>query len=226
MIKGYQKLTLLDYPGKMASIVFTGGCNFRCPYCHNMDIAQNKGEDVLEEEFFNHLKKRKNVLEGVVVTGGEPLIRENIKDFIRKIKELGYAVKLDTNGSFPDRLKELVAEHLVDYVAMDVKNSLKKYPTTVLNGFTGVDKIKESIDFLKQNNLPYEFRTTVCKELFEEEDFEEIGKMVQGAEVIYLQAFKKSEGVTGGDFTPPTQEEMQKYQQILSKYAKNAKIRE
>ena len=189
---GLQKLSLLDFPGKMSCIVFTAGCNFRCPYCHNASLVKSKGEDMDESEILSFLKKRTGILAGVVISGGEPLLHDGIADFCRKVKALGYAVKLDTNGTSPDRLKALVEEGLVDYVAMDIKNSPEKYAYTVGVESIDLSKVKESVEFLLKGTVPYEFRTTVVGPYFEVEDFEKIGKWISGAESYALQRFKDS----------------------------------
>ena len=154
VIKGLQKLTLLDYPGHLACTVFTGGCNFRCPFCHNASLVLGKGgEDFSAEEIFDFLKKRLGTLEGVAITGGEPLLQNDISEFIRKIKDMGFKVKLDTNGSFPEKLIELVENRLVDYVAIDVKNSLNKYSETVGRLGYDTERVCQSIEFLMKSDI-------------------------------------------------------------------------
>ena len=194
LISGLAKLTLLDYPGHTACTVFTGGCNFRCPFCHNARLVERgfKELEIPEEEVFDHLKKRVGVLDGVAITGGEPLLHADIGDFISRVKEMDYAVKLDTNGSFPDRLRDLVERGLVDYVAMDIKNSPQKYAATV--GVPGLDlaPINESVEFLKSGAVEHEFRTTVVREFHCEEDFREIGRWIEGDHKYFLQAFSDS----------------------------------
>ena len=175
-IQGLQKLTLLDYPGQVACTIFTAGCNFRCPFCHNAPLVTHIDDscDITTEEIFAFLKKRQGILDGVCVSGGEPLVQPDIAEFIREIKALGYHVKLDTNGSFPEKLKELVDEGLLDYVAMDIKNSARKYGETI--GIDGYDpaRILESVDYLMTNVVPFEFRTTVVREFHKKTDFEDI----------------------------------------------------
>lgn len=190
---GFQKLTLIDYPGKIATTVFTVGCSFRCPFCHNPELVLGKkvsGGKELEEEFFQFLKKRKKQLEGVCITGGEPTIQTDIVEFIQKIKKLGFKVKLDSNGTRPDVLKKLLDLKLLDFIAMDIKNQLKKYDAT-----TGVrgDKarIKLSVDLIMNSKVPYEFRTTVVPGLYTEKDFEVIAKWIGGAKVYYLQEYRE-----------------------------------
>jgi len=226
-IYGLQKLSLLDYPDKMATTIFTGGCNFLCPFCHNKDlvIGLDKLKEITLEELFLFLEKRKNVLEGVCITGGEPLIHENVAILIRKIKELGYLVKLDTNGSYPEKLKTLVEAGLLDYVAMDIKNSLEKYPMTSGLEKMNLDKIKESAFFLLENRMPYQFRTTVVKELHSKEDFIFISQWLKGAEKYFLQSYKDSENVVKKGFSSPEKEQLEIYKNILEKNIKDVQIR-
>ncbi|MCF2680992.1 anaerobic ribonucleoside-triphosphate reductase activating protein [Faecalicatena contorta] len=200
VIQGLQKLTLLDYPGKVACTIFTAGCNFRCPFCHNASLVIDtyKNQEIPEEELFSFLKKRTGVLDGVCVTGGEPLIQQGIEDLLLKIKELGYAVKLDTNGSFPDKLRRLVEQGLVDYVAMDIKNSQESYGKTIGIEEYDIENVNRSVQYLLRGNVPYEFRTTVVQELHRRSDFESIGRWIEGAQHYYLQQF-----VDSGDIIHP-----------------------
>ena len=226
-IHGLQKLTLLDFPEKVACTVFTAGCNFRCPFCHNASLVVKipaEGE-ITEDEFFAFLEKRKGVLEGVCVTGGEPLLQPNVDKFISKIKEMGFLVKLDTNGSFPDKLKDLVERNLIDYVAMDIKNAIDEYAVTAGMDEKYLESIEESVTFLKSNKIPFEFRTTVVKHFHTEEGFEQIGKWISGAEKYYLQKFKDSGDLINGHTQGCSDEEMEKFLLIVKKYVPNAKIR-
>lgn len=193
-------MTLLDYPGKIAATVFTGGCNFRCPFCHNASFVLNDGkaQKISQEEFFNFLIKRKGLLDGVCISGGEPLLQKEISKFISGIKALGFLVKLDTNGSFPSELKELVGDGLIDYVAMDIKNSPAGYAKTAGTAEAVLPKISESVDFLLAGHVEYEFRTTVIKDFHTKEDIIAIGKWIQGAEKYFLQYF-----VDSGDLIQP-----------------------
>lgn len=190
LIKGLQKLTLLDYPGKMACTVFTAGCNFRCPFCHNASLVTNiDDERISEEEFFSFLEKRQGIIDGVCVTGGEPTLQPDLKDFLKKIKDLGYSVKLDTNGYRPEVLKDVVNSGLIDYVAMDIKNSQSKYALTTGIENLDISKINESVEFLMSSVVDYEFRTTIVKELHTEEDIQDIVSWISGAKKYYLQGF-------------------------------------
>lgn len=226
-IKGLQKLTLLDYPEKIACVVFTGGCNFRCPYCHNASLVFNKiGEAIEEEEIFAFLEKRKGILDGVVITGGEPLLQRDIENFIKKIKEKGFLVKLDTNGSFPEKLKGLADKKLIDYIAMDIKNSKAKYAKTAGNEKLDITAIEKSIKIVMESGIDYEFRTTVTKELFQEEDFDEIGKWIAGAKKYYLQNFVNSGDLVGENgMTPLSKNEIIRAKSILNRYIGNVFIR-
>jgi pyruvate formate lyase activating enzyme len=225
VLGGLQKLTLLDFPGKVACTVFTMGCNFRCGFCHNAPLVLTADTPPYDEEaFFRFLETRKGLLDGVAVTGGEPLLQKDIAQFLARIKSMGFLVKLDTNGAFPQVLRRLVEEKLVDYVAMDVKNTPQKYPQTC--GCTvDVDAIKESVAFLKSGTLPFEFRTTAMAETHTEEDFREIGRWLEGTERYFIQQFKDSGNLVGEGFTAPTEEMMKKYLQAAQAFLPAAELR-
>ncbi len=226
-IQGLQKLTLLDFPEKVACTVFTAGCNLRCPFCHNASLVVHipKEAELSEETFFSFLKKRQGVLDGVCVSGGEPLLQPDIEMFILKIKDLGYAVKLDTNGTFPEKMKRLIEKRLVDYVAMDIKNSLDTYAIT--SGLEQVDllKIEESVSYLKEGRIPYEFRTTVTKNFHSEEEFEKIGQWLQGADKYYLQSFVDSGDLINSKIQGYDEKEMNTFLEVVQKYIPNAELR-
>lgn len=226
-IQGFQKLTLLDFPGKMACTVFTAGCNLRCPFCHNsrLVIDPEKTSEYSVDEILAYLKKRQGILDGVAITGGEPLLQPDIDEFIKKVRELGFAVKLDTNGTFPDRLKALVEQGLLDYVAMDVKNSPSGYSETVGIGGYDISKIQESIGFLLENKVEYEFRTTVVREFHSVFEIDGIGKMIKGAKRHYLQAFVDSGELIGFDLSAVPKDEMLEMQKIMLKYVDFCEIR-
>jgi pyruvate formate lyase activating enzyme len=193
-ICGIQKTTLLDYPGKLACTVFTGGCNFACPYCHNASLVVD-GDDqeaMTNEAFFAFLEKRKGVLDGICITGGEPLIHEDLGDFIRRIKDQGFLVKLDTNGSFPDRMKRLVQAGLVDYVAMDIKHAPGRYGLAAGRESVNMDRIKASVNYLMTGPVDFEFRTTAVKGIHQVEDFEVIGQWIEGTDKYFIQNFENS----------------------------------
>ncbi len=227
-ISGLLKLTALDYPEKLACTVFTGGCNLRCPFCHNASLVLGSGEDISEQEFFAFLKKRRGILDGVCITGGEPLLQGGIEEFIVKIKELGFLVKLDTNGAFPDKLSPLIDKKLVDYVAMDIKNCPEKYPATC-----GTDKpieeffapFKESIALLLEGRVPYEFRTTVVRELHTLNDIEKAGETIKGAEKWFLQCFKDSGDLLGEGLSAPSREILDKMRESALTFVKKCEIR-
>ena len=199
-IQGLQKVTLLDFPGRVACTVFMAGCNFRCPFCHNASLVTHVDPDrnIPREEVTAFLKKRRGVLDGVCITGGEPLLAPELGDLIREIKNMGYEVKLDTNGSNAERLKTLTASGMIDYVAMDIKNAPGKYGMTI--GIDGYDmsNIFRSVEYLMSGKVPFEFRTTVVREFHKREDFEEIGRWLKGAPRYYLQGF-----VDSGDVIQP-----------------------
>ncbi|MBR1455841.1 MAG: anaerobic ribonucleoside-triphosphate reductase activating protein [Oscillospiraceae bacterium] len=202
LISGLQKLTLLDYPGKVACTVFTGGCNLRCPFCHNAPLVLPErlvGDENGEETVLSFLRKRRGVLDGVAVTGGEPLLHRDMAAFLEKIRALGFLIKLDTNGSFPDRLRELVEAGLVDRVAMDIKNAPALYAKTV--GVPGLDlaPFARSKDYLLEGHVEYEFRTTVVRGLHTEESLVEAARWIAGAKEYYLQQFKDSGDVLAID---------------------------
>lgn len=202
-IDGLQTLTLLDYPGKVACTVFTSGCNMRCPFCHNASLVCGEVPPFMEkEEFFAFLKKRTGVLDGVCVTGGEPLLQEGLIPFLLEVKEKGFTTKLDTNGLLHDRLRAVVEAGAVDYVAMDIKNCKARYAETA--GVPGLDlaPIEKSVQFLMEGSVDYEFRTTVVKELHNKADFDEIGRWLKGAKRYFLQSFKDSGDILSPGLSP------------------------
>ena len=226
-ISGLQKLTLLDFPDRTACTVFLGGCNFRCPFCHksSLVLGAGEGENIPEEEFFAFLKSRKSRLDGVAITGGEPLISDETEIFIEKIKSMGYAVKLDTNGAFPERLRRLIGKGLVDYVAMDIKNSPHKYAKTIGLPSAPLGKIEESIRILMSGKVGFEFRTTLVKGFHTEDDIETIGKWISGAERWYLQAFKDSGDLISGGLCGFERDEYLRFLDIARRFVPNAQLR-
>ena len=191
LICGFNKLTMVDYDGKMSATIFLGACNFRCPFCHNSSLVldPNDAEKVSFSEIYDYLKRRKGILEAVCITGGEPTLYPDLKEMIKKIKELGYLIKLDTNGTNPTIVKELYEEGLINYVAMDIKNSYTKYPITTGKKSIEKEPIEATIDFLINSGIDYEFRTTLVKELHTIDDMKEIALMIKGAKRYYLQQF-------------------------------------
>lgn len=236
-IHGLNKLTLLDYPGHMACLIFTGACNYRCPFCHNASLVLNPNSQpaISEEEIFAFLQSRKGILEGVCISGGEPTLQVDLPEFIRKIRTMGFHVKLDTNGSRPGILKALLEEGLLDYVSMDIKNALKKYLSTIgipesVSGFNNLitDSVRQSAELLMQSSIPYEFRTTVVKELHSEEDLLSIGKWLNGANAYYLQSFRDSETLVGaslGQFHAYEPEQMRAFRDMLKPYFETVEVR-
>lgn len=196
-ISGLQKLTLLDYPGKVACTIFTGGCNFRCPFCHNASLVlpEELPEDMTEEEILRFLKTRQGVLDGVAITGGEPLLYDGTVDLLRKIRDLGFAIKLDSNGSFPERLRTVVEEKLADRIAMDIKNDPAKYGETAGVPGLNMGPITESKEFLMECGIEYEFRTTVVKGIHTEESIRKAAEWIRGAKEYYLQQYVDSGNV-------------------------------
>lgn len=225
-ICGLQKTTLLDFPGHVAATVFTGGCNFRCPFCHNSDLLGNDGPPAFTvEEILAFLAKRRGILEGVAITGGEPTLQSDLREFIWNVRELGYRIKLDTNGYRPDVLKALCGEGLIDYVAMDIKTCQERYPLVAGIPSVNIEKIKESADFLKTGTVPYEFRTTVVRELHRAEDFEKIARWLEGCSQYFLQNFVDSDQVLKPVYTSWGKEELLSFLEIVKPYVKHAELR-
>ena len=217
---GFQKLSLLNYPDKIACTLFTSGCNLRCPWCHNSGLVRRKTEVFDQEKVFEYLRKRKGLLEGICISGGEPLIQNGLPGFLRSVKELGYFVKLDTNGCFPDRLEELITDRVVDYVAMDIKNVPEKYADTVGLLEVPLSEIFRSVGILRDCGIYYEFRTTVIREFHNSADINAIAEFLQGAEIWYLQPFHDAPEVERRGLHSPTPEEMKIYDSIGNRYLK------
>ena len=225
-IGGLMKLTLLDFPDKVACTIFTAGCNFKCPFCHNAFLVNTNGDELEEEEILEFLRSRKKILDGVCITGGEPTIHPDLGDFIKKIKsETEFLVKLDTNGANPKALKSLVNDGLIDYVAMDIKNSPDKYAVTAGVGENVLEKVKESIDFLMENKVDFEFRTTVTNELHTDEDMRKIGEWIKGAPKYYIQPFKDSGDILESGNTPPSAGDLKRFLAIVKDYVPTARLR-
>lgn len=226
-IYGLQKVTLLDYPDKVACTVFTGGCNFKCPFCHNkLLIGEVLAEPLMsEEEFFEFLDSRKGLLDGVCISGGEPLMQPDLEEFIKGIKERGFLVKLDTNGSYVERLKNLVEKGLVDYVAMDIKNSKEKYGKTVGLDILPLSMIEEAVEYLLKDPVDYEFRTTVLRDFHEEKDFHDIGEWIKGGKRYFIQNFEDSDSVLVSGLTPYEKEDLEKFADILKNSMQYVEVR-
>lgn len=223
-ISGFQKLTLLDFPGKVACIIFTQGCNFKCPYCQNSGLIGHENENLIEEEeVISYLKKRQGILDGIVISGGEPTIQKDLALFMKKIKELGYLIKLDTNGSNPNLIKKLLDEELVDYIAMDIKNVIEDYKDV-----TGVkvaeDNIKKSIKLLKMSKIDHEFRTTIIKNIHDINIINKICSYVKD-EKMFLQNFEQSENVLDKSLESFTNKELIDIQKKIKERYPNVVVR-
>ncbi len=225
-IHGLQKLTLLDFPGRTACTVFTARCQLRCPFCHNAALAFGDAGPALDEaEFFRFLAKRQGLLEGVCVTGGEPLLQAGLSDFLSRVREMGYLVKLDTNGFLPDRLSALIEQGLVDYVAMDIKSSPQGYAKACGLDAVDMQPVRESIALLMGGGVDYEFRTTVVRGIHEESDMAEAAKLIEGAERYFLQQYVDPGDQGGSGLSAFSAQEMQRFAAVAKPYVKNIGIR-
>lgn len=227
-ILGLQKTTLLDYPGCVAATIFLGGCNMRCPFCHNMNLVIADSTTVKAytvDDIISFLEKRKGVLDGVCITGGEPTLYSDLPELIRQIKALSYKVKLDTNGTNPDMLNSLIADKLIDYVAMDIKSSLKEYPTVCGVDDIDIERINRSIHILRSSDIDHEFRTTLISEYHTQAVIQDIGVLLKGAKKYYLQSFKDSEYVPNHKLTALSYDKLSEYKIILSDYIEHVEIR-
>ena len=225
-IHGLQKMTLLDYPGRVACTVFFGGCNMRCPFCHNFELVTGDAPPVMEtEELYAFLGKRRGLLDGVAITGGEPCLYRDLPALLEQIKALGFAAKLDTNGAHPALLKEILDRGLADYVAMDIKNSPEKYAQTVGLAAVDLEPVKQSIALLMNSGVDYEFRTTVVAEFHEAADFEGMGQLIAGAKRYFLQCFTDRDSVPFGNLHAPTAEQLKAYAQIARRYVPDVQLR-
>ena len=225
-LHGLQKMTLLDFPGRVACTVFLGGCDFRCPFCHNYELVDGSAPPIMEDsELFAFLEKRRGLLDGVAITGGEPCLRPELPDFMRRIRDMGYGVKLDTNGTHPALLRTILEEGLADYVAMDIKNRPEKYAQTV--GLPAVDlvPVRESVSLLMHGGIEYEFRTTVVDEFHEADDFEAIGAWIAGARHYFLQAFTDRDSVPFGNLHAPSAEKLREYAAIARRHVPDTRLR-
>ena len=227
-IGGLQKVSLMEYPGKISAIAFTQGCNFRCPYCHNPELVDPDlyGECLSEEEVVSFLERRKGKLEAVTITGGEPTIYHDLIDFIKCVRKIGYLIKLDTNGSYPEVLEQLIRSRLVDYIAMDMKGPLHKYKM-VTKSKIDVDKIRQSIEMIMKSGVPYEFRTTIPKSLLQEDDLLEMGKILRNASCYILQQFVPTKTLDKQFLKHKaySQEEMENFREKLKKDVPGVRLR-
>ncbi len=225
-IAGWQALTLLDYPEHTACTVFCGGCNFKCPYCHNSEIIGGLCEYFDEEEIFSHIEKHRRMLDAVCISGGEPTVNSDLDRIMRRVKDMGLLVKLDTNGFRPDVIEKLLGEKLVDYIAMDIKNSLDRYAeTTGLSPSTDFSPIKRSIEIIMSSGVGYEFRTTVAAETFDDESMDGAARLVAGADKYYLQRFAMRPTVADKSLHAPDDATMTRYLEICRRHVPNAEIR-
>ena len=225
-IHGLQKMTLLDFPGRVACTVFLGQCDFRCPFCHNFELVDGSAPALMEEEqLFDFLKKRQGLLDGVAVTGGEPCLHKDLPELLARIKAMGYAVKLDTNGNHPELLRRILNEKLADYVAVDIKNSPAKYALTIGRSEFDLRRVLESVSMLMSGDTDYEFRTTVVREFHEDGDFEEIGRMIAGARRYFLQCFTDRDSVPYGNLHAPSPQDLERYASIVRAYVADTRLR-
>jgi pyruvate formate lyase activating enzyme len=226
-IHGFNKTTLLDYPGHLAATLFLGGCNMRCPFCHNSSLVTNTASQPIigVEEVLTTLAKRRNILEGVCITGGEPTIYPDLWELITAIKDLGFKIKLDTNGTNPSILKALVAGHLVDYVAMDIKNSKENYSLSSGVATSDLKQVSESVSFLLTNPIPYEFRTTIVKEHHTQQDILSIGQWINGAKAYYLQSYKDSGDILSPGLSSHSKETLLSFVTLLTPFVEQVSLR-
>lgn len=227
IVYGLNKTTLLDYPGYVAATIFTGSCNFRCPFCHNKGLVLNPGEQpqISDEEIDAFLKKRQGITDGICITGGEPTLQKDLKQFITKIKDYGYKVKLDTNGYRPEILEDLISSNLLDYVAMDIKSGYSGYGMASGVPEIDIEKIKKSIAIIKGSLIEYEFRTTCVKGIHTARDFEEITELIGGAKNYYLQDYRDNENVLSDGWESFSRPEMEKFLEVVSPKVLHAEIR-
>ena len=227
-IGGLQETTLIDYPGKIAATVFTCGCNFRCPFCHNPELVLSEqfNEVMSLDDFFVFLKKRQGLLDGVCITGGEPTIYEDLGEVMKKIKDLGFLVKLDTNGSYPEKVKKYLKDKIIDFIAMDIKSSPDKYVQLVQDKDI-IEKVKESVELIKNNLDNYEFRTTLVPGFVELKDMENIGKWLKGSKSIVLQQFWQDKTLDPNwqSIKPYSKDKIEEFEQIAQKYFEKVKVR-
>lgn len=215
-VYGLEKLSLVDYSNYACAVIFTGGCNFRCPFCHNSGLVDKEVNPISNLEVLEFLEKRRKLLDAVCISGGEPTLQSDLIDFIKKVKNLGYKVKLDTNGTNPTMLKEIINNNLVDYIAMDIKNSFDKYPLTTGLNCIDLNNIKLSIDLIKESQIDYEFRTTLVKEFHEEKDIMKISDMLGECKRLYLQKFVSNENCINSNLNPIDKDTAENWRQILS----------
>jgi len=223
-IAGLQKLSLVDFDGHISATIFTSGCNFACPFCHNSRLVKDVEDDIKITEILEFLTKRKNMLDSVCISGGEPTLHPDLPDFIKKIKDLGYIIKLDTNGTNPDMIKQLYENNLIDYIAMDIKNSYEKYPFTAGKNIN-LDNIKKSIKYIMNCGIDYEFRTTIMQGHHTMQDIKDIGKMIKGAKKHFLQKFEDSGECLTKGLQAIEKADAIEFKNVLSQYVQQTNLR-
>lgn len=229
VIRGFQKFSLIDYPNKTSALIFTGGCNFNCSYCHNKELINfDKNGVIAEDEIFSFLKSRVGLLDAVCISGGEPTLQKDLPDFIKKIKKMDFLVKLDTNGTNPKMLQNLIAENLIDYAAMDIKAPLDwgNYEKIIrVKNKNLIEAVRKSVKILLKGKIDYEFRTTIAKNLLSKSDIEKMAQEIKGAKKYYLQNFVKTEKISYNQLTPLDKDELKKLKSIAEKYVLKCEIR-
>ncbi len=223
--RGLQKTSVIDFPGKVACVLFTGGCNFRCPFCHNASLVNRTAPELSWDGVWNFLRRRKNVLQGVVISGGEPTLVPFLTEFLAKVKEMGLATKLDTNGYAPGVLEELLAENLLDFVAMDIKNSPSRYGESCGMDLVDLNSISRSVELLKTSGVDYELRTTVSAELHTLKDIREMAEFLQGGKRYALQPLNPGATLSGRSFTPPDEELLKQMAEVLEESFEQVLVR-
>ena len=226
IICGFEKFSMVDYDGKIACTIFTKGCNFRCPFCHNSSLVESKKHPqiISENSVFDYLNKRKKVIDAVCISGGEPTLQPDLIDFVKKIKNLGFLVKLDTNGYNPDAIKQLLNQNLLDYVAMDIKNCKEKYDFTI-GAEININKIEQSIELIKNSNIDYEFRTTLISQFHTENDILKIGKWLENSKNYFLQKYVDNDDCIKHGFDAINKTTVENYIKILKPYINNVETR-
>ena len=226
VIHGLQKMTLLDFPGKVACTIFLGWCDFRCPFCHNWELIDGSAPAELDDEkLLDFLKKRRGLLEGVAITGGEPMLNKDFPELMRKIRELGYPVKVDTNGNHPEMLRRVIDDKLVDYIAMDVKNSRERYAQTIGLEEFDTSNVEKSIGIIMGSGIEYEFRTTVVEQLHDNDSFKGIGTLIEGADRYFLQKFTDRDTVPFEGLSAPSDDKMREYLETVRPFVKEVQLR-
>ena len=224
-ILGIEKVSMVDYQDKICATIFTGGCNFRCPFCHNSGIVEEDYSPINTEEIFEYLENRKKLLDGVVISGGEPTLQKDLPLFAERVKSMGYIVKLDTNGTNPFVLERLLKDKLIDYAAIDIKNDFEHYGLVAGVANPAVENIKKSLALLKQYGVPYELRTTLIGEFHNIENIKQMAKELKGEKILYLQKFKISDGVFNKNLTEVSKDEAEEFRKILSKTIEKVELR-